>query len=295
MAFTIEDFRDLIQLLGQHPEWRTELRRWVLSDDLLALPQTMHDLAEAQRRTEERVGQLATHMDGLGQHMDQLTTRVDGLAQRMDQLTTRVDGLAQHMDQLTTRVDGLAQHMDQLTTRMAELTTRVDELARRMDQLTARMDQLIEVQSRMGSDLERLKGSDLERRYRERAHASFSRLLQRLHVLSGDELMALLGAAVTQQQLSEDEADDILQADVVLSGRRREDGTEAYAVVEVSWGIGLSDVQCAARRATLLARTGTPTLPVVAGFWLTPEAQEPARAFKVWQVTNGRLTSPETA
>jgi DNA-binding transcriptional MerR regulator len=232
MAFTIEDFRDLIQLLGQHPEWRTELRRWVLSDDLLALPRTMHELAEAQRRTEERVGQLAAHMD---------------------------------------------------------------ELARRMDQLTARMDQLIEVQTRMGSDMERLKGSDLERRYRERAHAYFFRLLRRLHVLSSDELTALLDEAVTQQQLSEDEADDILQADVVLRGRRREDGTEAYAVVEVSWGIGLSDVQRAARRATLLARTGTPTLPVVASFWMTPEAQEPARAFKVWQVTNGRLTSPETA
>jgi DNA-binding transcriptional MerR regulator len=231
MAFTIEDFRDLLQLLGQHPEWRTELRRWVLSDDLLALPRTMHELAEAQRRTEERVGQLAAHMD---------------------------------------------------------------ELARRMDQLTARMDQLIEVQTRMGSDMERLKGSDLERRYRERAHAYFFRLLRRLHVLSSDELTALLDEAVTQQQLSEDEADDILQADVVMRGRRREDGTEVYAVVEVSWGIGLSDVQRAARRATLLARTGMPALPVVAGFWMTPEAQEPARAFNVWQVTNGRLTPPET-
>ena len=225
MAFTIDDFRDLIQLLGEHPEWRTELRRWVLSDDLLALPQTMHELAEAQRRTEERVGQLAAHMD---------------------------------------------------------------EFARRMEQL-------IEVQTRMGSDVERLKGSDLERRYRERAHAYFSRMLRRIHVLSGDELMALLEEAVTRKQLSEDEADDILQADVVIRGRRREDGTEVYGVVEVSWGVGLSDVQRASRRATLLARTGMPALPVVAGFWLTPEAQEPARAFKVWQVTNGHVIAPETA
>ena len=239
MAFTIEDFRDLIGLLGQHPEWRTELRRWVLSDDLLALPQTMHELAEAQRRTEDQVGQLAARMDELAQRMDQL--------------------------------------------------------AQRMDQLTVRMEQLVEVQTRMGSDLERLKGSDLERRYRERAHAYFSRLLRRIHVLSGDELMALLETAITHQQISEEEADDILQADVVLRGRRRQDGTEVYAVVEVSWGIGLSDVQRASQRATLLARTGLPAIPIVAGFWMTPEAQEPARAFQVWQVTNGRVTPPETA
>ena len=209
MAFTIEDFRDLIGLLGQHPEWRTELRRWVLSDDLLTLPQTMHELAEAQRRTEERVGQLAV---------------------RMDELTQRMDQLAQCMDQLTVR----------------------------MDRLTVRMEQLVEVQTRMGSDLERLKGSDLERRYRERAHAYFSRVLRRIHVLSGDELTALLEEAITHKQLSEEEADDILQADVVLRGRRREDGTEVYGVVEVSWGIGLSDVQRASTRATLLARIGMP-------------------------------------
>ena len=232
MAFTIQEFRDLIQLLEHHPAWRAELRRWVLSEELLALPQTMHELAEAQRHTEERIGQL---------------------------------------------------------------TVRMDELAQRVDQLAVRMEQLVEIQSRMGSDLERLKGSDLERRYRERAHAYFSRLIRRTHVLSGDELGTLLEDAVAQQQLSEDEADDILLADVVVRGRRREDGADVHLVVEVSWGIGLSDVQRASTRATLLAKLGTPTIPVVAGFWMTPEAQEPARALKVWQVTNGHVTSPETA
>ncbi len=232
MAFTIQEFHDLIQLLEHHPAWRAELRRWVLSEELLALPQTMHELAEAQRYTEERIGQL---------------------------------------------------------------TVRMDELTQRVDQLAVRMEQLVEVQSRMGSDLERLKGSDLERRYRERAHAYFSRLIRRTHVLSGNELSTLLEDAVAQQQLSEDEADDILLADVVVRGRRREDGADVHLVVEVSWGIGLSDVQRASTRATLLAKLCTPTIPVVAGFCMTPEAQEPARTLKVWQVTNGHVTPPETA
>ncbi|RMF83078.1 MAG: hypothetical protein D6736_22150 [Nitrospinota bacterium] len=38
MPFTVEDFRDLLRLLEQHPEWRSELRRWVLSEELLSLP-----------------------------------------------------------------------------------------------------------------------------------------------------------------------------------------------------------------------------------------------------------------
>jgi hypothetical protein len=157
------------------------------------------------------------------------------------------------------------------------------------------MEQLAETQLRMGSDLEQLKGHNLEQRYRERAPTYFSRILRRIHVLSNDELIALLDDAVTQGQLSEDEADEILQADVVVRGRHREDGTEVYLVVEVSWGVGLHDVQRAAERAALLTRLGIPTLPVVAGFWVTPEAQEPARAFRVWQVTDGRVTPPEVA
>jgi predicted nuclease with TOPRIM domain len=299
MPFTVSEFRDLIQLLEQQPAWRAELRRWVLTDELLALPQTVHELAEAQRRTEEQLGQLAVRMDELTQRidqlavrMDQLTVRMDELTQRIDQLAVRMDQLAVRMDELTQRVDQLAVRMDQLAVRMDELTQRVDQLAVRMDELTQRVGQLTEAQLRMGSDVERLKGSDLERRYRERGHAYFSRILRRTHVLSGDELVNLLDAAVTQGRLSEDEADEVIQADVVVRGRRRDDNTEVYLVVEVSWGVGLSDVQRAADRATLLARLGIPALPVVAGFWVTPEAEEPAHALRVWQVTDGRVTPP---
>jgi hypothetical protein len=39
MSFTVSEFRDLIQLLEQQPSWRAELRRWVLTEDILELPQ----------------------------------------------------------------------------------------------------------------------------------------------------------------------------------------------------------------------------------------------------------------
>jgi hypothetical protein len=38
VAFTVGDFHDLIRLLEEHPEWRAELRRHVLSDELVELP-----------------------------------------------------------------------------------------------------------------------------------------------------------------------------------------------------------------------------------------------------------------
>src|SRR6266571_3699471 len=288
MAFTVSEFRDLIQLLEQHPTWREELRRWVLTEELLALPQMVRELSDLQRQAEARMGQLAGHVDALAQH-------VDALAQQTAQLTTHVDEQVQRFDHLLVHISDLSQRMGDLSQRMDEQTQRFDRLLIHISDLSQRMEQLAETQLRMGSDLEQLKGHNLERRYRERAPAYFSRILRRIHFLSNDELIALLDAAVTQGQLSEDEADEILQADVVVRGRHREDGTEVYLVVEVSWGVGLHDVQRAAERAALLTRLGIPTLPVVAGFWVTSEAQEPARALRVWQVTDGRVTPPEVA
>ena len=74
--------------------------------------------------------------------------------------------------------------------------------------------------------------------------------------LSGDELLALLETAVDQGMLSEEGADDVLLADVMVRGRRRDDRSEAYLVVAVSWGVGTGDVERAVRRASLLAQTG---------------------------------------
>jgi len=73
MPFTVEEFHDLVRLLEQRPEWRAELRRLVLTDELLALPeqlasfraqteQRFEELVEAQGRADERLAELAAEM-----------------------------------------------------------------------------------------------------------------------------------------------------------------------------------------------------------------------------------------
>jgi hypothetical protein len=148
---------------------------------------------------------------------------------------------------------------------------------------------------RLEGEVGSLKGMVLESRYRERGFAYFARLMRRTHVLSGDELLALLEDAVTQGRLSEDGADEVARADVVAHGFRREDGVESYLVAEVSWGVGTGDVERAIRRASLLAQTGIPTIAVVAGEQIVDEAVELARAMHVWQVLDGQVVPPSRA
>ena len=84
-------------------------------------------------------------------------------------------------------------------------------------------------------------------------------------------------------------------ADLVVQGRRREDGAEVALLVEVSWGIGPHDVERAAERAALLTRAGFSVLPVVAGRMITSEAVELARRRQVWQMLDGQVMSPSPA
>src|SRR5262249_8126639 len=165
MAFTVQDFHDLVALVTQHPEWRAELRRLVLTEELLALPQIVYDLAEAQQRTEQQVAQLVEAQQRTERQIAQLTQQV----------------------------------------------AQIVEALRRTEPQIARL------QDAVGG----LKGMALEQRYRTHAFAYLSRLVRRTHVLTDDELVALLEEAVARGALSEDGMNEIGRADVVVRGQRR--------------------------------------------------------------------------
>ena len=59
MSFTVEDLHDLIQLLERQPTWLTDVRRVVLTKELLALPE---QLARLQQTTAHELQQLTTQL-----------------------------------------------------------------------------------------------------------------------------------------------------------------------------------------------------------------------------------------
>ena len=103
------------------------------------------------------------------------------------------------------------------------------------------------------------------------------------------------GSAARAPAPREEEAEQVRLADLVARGRRREDASVIYLVVEVSWGVGVDDVRRAAERAELLSRAGVQTVAVVAGSWIGPDAAEMARGSGVWQVVDGRAEAPGSA
>ena len=86
MSFTVTDFHDLTRLLYEHPDWRAEMRRLVLSDEILELPALVRQLAEAQSRSEERLSGVEERLSRVEAALERLAESQRGLATAVGQL-----------------------------------------------------------------------------------------------------------------------------------------------------------------------------------------------------------------
>jgi hypothetical protein len=150
----------------------------------------------------------------------------------------------------------------------------------------------VETQSLIESQFDEILDFLVELRYIRRGPAYFNSIARRLRVMETGPLADMLDDAIDEGRLSNEDRDTILLADIVLTGRRREGGEAVYLLAEISAGVGASDVERAADRAAILAKLGTPVLPIVAGKWINDQAVEMAGDRGVWYVIGGRVTPP---
>jgi hypothetical protein len=283
-AFTVESFHDLIRLLEEQPEWRAELRRLVLTESLLALPDLVRELVEAQRRSEERLAAVEHRTGAVEDRMAAMEQRTAAVEDRMAALEQRMLEVAEAQRRTDEQLAELAKAQRRTDEQLAALTEAQRQTQESLDALIRRSD-------RIESRLDEMRGDFLELRYRNHFGAYFGRILRRVRLVSPDEMDDVLEDGQASGALDEDAAADVRLADLIVRGRRKKDDQQTYLVVEVSVGVGHSDIERAARRAALLNRV-RPAVPVIAGQWISPDAGERARQAGVWQVLDGRIVPP---
>jgi chaperonin cofactor prefoldin len=263
MRFTVEEFHDLIKLLEEKPEWREELRRLVLTDELLKLPEVFQELVEVQRRTEERIGAL----------------------------TERLETLERRVEELTERLETLERKVEELAEAQRRTEERLESLIERIETLTAHMDTLATAHRRLEDKLGRMRGQMLELLYVKRAGAFFGRFLRRVQVVETHTLEDRL-----ESQLSPGEFNDLLLLNLLVKGRlRHAEDKEIWLAVEISATVDRTDVERTARRARLLRKAGYQAIPVAAGEETTLGAEEAARLEKVALMRDGVISLWEEA
>jgi hypothetical protein len=104
MAFTVQDFDDLLRLLDERPEWREQLRRRVLGDEILELPALIRQLVEAQDRTEQRLGELALAQSRTEERLAALALAQDRTEHRLDELARIQTQTLERLDRIEARL-----------------------------------------------------------------------------------------------------------------------------------------------------------------------------------------------
>jgi len=90
--------QDLTRLLREHPEWRDELRRELLTDELLQLPQRF---AEYTVSTDARLDDIDSRMDDIDRRLQALAESVEKLVQRAEAADRRLDRIERNLDRMS--------------------------------------------------------------------------------------------------------------------------------------------------------------------------------------------------
>ncbi len=290
MAFQVSDFNDLIALLQAHPEWQSQLRNILLSDDFLALPNIVRQLGE-------RMDQLTEQVDRLGERMDQLTEQVDRLRERIDQLTARMDErfaeidrkfelIEQRFAEIDRRFELIDRRFDEIDRKFELIEQRFTEIDRRFELIDRRFELIERRLDRLESSVGDLQGWRLEDHYQKNGAVYFARLLKRSRILPKEILADHL-----REVLDDAEFKKALLVDVVVKGKLEtaQRTQEVYLALEVSKTITPDDVVRAWERARLISRAGVLTIPVVAGEGVQEEVLSLAGNTKVVVHCQGQI------
>ena len=281
----INTFEDILQAMEQDPALRDAMRRHLLLDDLLHLPARVSAL---ETFTADLAQKLSDLTDLVSQFIEQTTQAFTQVNQRLDRIEADVADLKAGQTELRADVAELKTGQaelkagqTELRADVAELKTGQAELKAGQTELRADFSDLKTAQVKMSSQLDNLTGTDLERQAarlasrRARQHLDVNRaeLLLALTVPDHPEFRDLLNDAAAEGIISDQEADDLQQADLVLRGTTP-NGVTTNVVAEVSVTIGTDDILRASQRAAIMAQaSGQPTLAAVMGQSLPPEHQ----------------------
>ncbi|MCS7066311.1 MAG: hypothetical protein NZL85_08575 [Fimbriimonadales bacterium] len=267
---TVNDLHDLVRLLTEHPEWRAELRRILLTDELLELPALVRELAEAQRRTEEQVALLI-----------EAQRRTEEAQRRTEEQVARLTEAQRRTEEQVARLTEAQRRTEEQVARLIEAQQRNEEFQRRTEQqiawLIETVTQLVEemrsFREWQRGEAGRREGERYERDLLKRAVLLFmggqggapdnplvqERLIRWLRpVLPGDQMLS--------------PREDPAYADIIWWKG------DKVLIGEVSLKIDRHDVLRVLQWAQTLRSAGVDVTPFVAGTeWATPEAQQLAQ------------------
>ncbi len=250
----IETAQDLIDAIAQHPQFREEVLRHLLTQELLQLPAKFEQFQEEFGHFREKFGQFR------------------------EEVLHRLDVLEGDVSTLKSDVSTLKDDTSTLKTDVSTLKTDVSTL--QGDTSTLKSDV-----STLKGHVADLRGKDYERsirfRVRERAAHAFTLSSPRIAFSQNDPLSRELDSAInrakSRNEISIREIESLLDTDIIIS-----DDENNHTAVEASLTADERDVTRARERADILSRiTGGTAHAIVVAQTIPDEMQEKAATLNV--------------
>jgi DNA repair exonuclease SbcCD ATPase subunit len=319
----LETVEDIIRALQEHPEWREPLLNALLTDQYRQLPsradrleealarlaeesaltdRRLRELAEqAERRSEELRAALEEHRRETDRQIQEYREKTERQIQEYRERTDRqIQEIRASTEEYRQRAEQQIQEIRASTEeyrqraeqQIQEIRAETQELRRVHQELDDRTERRFqEVMSEMRSmsrrldrvekDLGEVKGYTLEQYYRNNAPAILGRYFRGLKVIDKGEYLQRMQE---RAPLTDEEWQQLVSADLLLTGKDWQSGADYLLCWEISWVIDSTDVERALQRAQILRRWEPNTAAVVAGKDITTKARQIATQNKVFLV-----------
>ena len=254
------------------------------AEDLELIKQQLPEIAGAVRQAiEQATAEFVAAHERIERELNAVRERQEAQAEEIAGVKDEIASIKETLTALVMRTDAVVARIDEVVDRTDVVVAHIAEVKASTDAMSRT---LTETSSRVGN----LTGSRFERRVAKTIHRRLSRAvglsqIQALHTDWGETDAALLTTLNDANAISDEEYEDLLDADIIVAGQNAA-GQRACAVVEIGVTVNSTHVNRAARRARTLARAiGDECSAIVVGSEILDVERERAMRSSVTVIT----------
>ena len=134
---TINDIRDLVRIVEDHPEWRSELQRLLLTRELLDTPDKITELTAVTENIAKAASSLLEVAEATNKRLDAFDNRFDRIDDKIDGMNR---GFGEKIEETNQKIDGLERNLGDKIAEVNEATNqKIDgmnlDLGKKIDEI----------------------------------------------------------------------------------------------------------------------------------------------------------------
>ena len=255
------------------------------------------EIKEHEARQDQRLDNIEADVAEIKEYQARQDQRLDNIEADIAELKRQGAKRDQRLGNIEADIAELKKQGAKRDQRLDRIEADIVDIKKTMAEMMGKIDVMQADIAQIKIDLGDLKGDRLEsklaRNIRSIAAQRFQlrspKVIQSSYELMDANLRSKLEEALNDDRISYEEYIRLEETDIILSARRKQDGSEVWIPLEASHTIGSEDVDRVKISAEILSRLlGVPIIPVAAGRSVPPNIQRRADSAGVETLVIGR-------